>query len=74
MWRRTDDRRVWYEWLVDVYVYLPPSGGSTMPPLPQPQPHGRNPVAASASSRASARKVRVGGSTLHSSEKDACLM
>lgn len=62
MWRRTDDRRVWYEWLVDVYVYLP--SGS--------MPHGRTP--ASSTSRASARKVRVGGSTLHSSEKDACLM
>ncbi|KAK5955521.1 hypothetical protein OHC33_003161 [Knufia fluminis] len=44
MWRQTDDRRVWYEWLVEVYA-----GSST-------------------------RRIKVGSSELHSSEKEACLM
>ncbi|RMD45079.1 hypothetical protein DV735_g155, partial [Chaetothyriales sp. CBS 134920] len=44
MWRRTDGRKVWYEWLVDVYL------------------------------RTRGRRARVGGSELHSSEKEGCLM
>ena len=44
MWRQTDDRRVWYEWLVEAYVVQ----GS--------------------------RRIKVGTSELHSSEKEACLM
>ncbi|MBV35880.1 MAG: hypothetical protein CMP47_10600 [Rickettsiales bacterium] len=69
MWRRTDDRRVWYEWIVDVFIYLSsspddstrgkaPAGGGTR--APGNKSHGR--------------KVRIGGSELHSSEKEACLM
>ena len=45
MWRRTDERKVWYEWRVDVFV----------------------------ESR-TGRRIRVGGSEVHSSEKEACLM
>lgn len=44
MWRQTDDRRVWYEWMMDVYM---DAGG---------------------------RKVKIGGTDLHSSEREACLM
>jgi len=43
MWRQTDDRKVWYEWLVEVYIVQ----GS---------------------------RIKVGGSELHSSEKESCLM
>lgn len=46
MWRKTDDRKVWYEWIVDAYAVATP---------------GR-------------RRYRIGGSKLHSSEKEACLM
>ena len=62
MWRRTDDRRVWYEWLVDVYVYVTSSSSDSMAGQ-----QGRN-------STSARNKMRVGGSVLHSSEKDACLM
>ncbi|RMZ91900.1 hypothetical protein DV736_g870, partial [Chaetothyriales sp. CBS 134916] len=44
MWRKTDGRKVWYEWAVDVYL------------------------------RVMGRRTRVGGSELHSSEKEGCLM
>jgi type II protein arginine methyltransferase len=44
MWRQTDDRKVWYEWVVEVFVQL------------------------------DGRRVKVGGSELHSSKKNGCLM
>lgn len=44
MWRITDDRRVWYEWMMEVYVL------------------------------AGNKKIKVGSTELHSSEKEACLM
>ncbi|KAK5108973.1 hypothetical protein LTR62_007607 [Meristemomyces frigidus] len=43
MWRQTDDRKVWYEWIVEVYIKV---GG---------------------------KKMKVGGSDLHSSRKNGCL-
>ena len=52
MWRRTDERKVWYEWKVEVYAFIQ---GDT-------KGKGRS------------KRVRVGGSELHSSEKEACLM
>lgn len=45
MWRQTDDRKVWYEWVVEVFKKV----------------DGK-------------KKVRVGGSELHSSRKNGCLM
>ncbi|EXJ84656.1 protein arginine N-methyltransferase 5 [Capronia epimyces CBS 606.96] len=63
MWRKTDDRRVWYEWIVDVFIHVPLHSHSHSPPL---RP--------GASSTARSRRVRIGGSALHSSEKEACLM
>ncbi|KIV87234.1 hypothetical protein PV11_02792 [Exophiala sideris] len=57
MWRRTDDRRVWYEWIVDVFIYLPSSNAN-----------------GKAGAMSKGPKVRIGGSELHSSEKEACLM
>jgi type II protein arginine methyltransferase len=52
MWRRTDERKVWYEWKVDVYARLDSGKGKS----------------------SGDRKIRIGGSELHSSEKEACLM
>jgi type II protein arginine methyltransferase len=73
MWRKTDDRKVWYEWFVDVYIssnpdatrisHVPTQGnqtGRTPPPVTPAQPRGT--------------RIRIGGSDLHSSEKEACLM
>ena len=45
MWRQTDDRKVWYEWSVEVYA----------------KGEGK-------------RRWKVGGSELHSSRKNGCLM
>ena len=52
MWRKTDERKVWYEWKVEVYASL------------QADSRGKG----------KAKRVRIGGSELHSSEKEACLM
>jgi len=49
----TDDRRVWYEWVVDVFST---EDGSV-------KGKGKR-----------GKRVRVGGSELHSSIKEACLM
>jgi type II protein arginine methyltransferase len=94
MWRKTDDRKVWYEWLLDVYVSLPAAA-------PEPWTSSRSvtqkrgaedvekgkaraapPTATEALQAGQAttgatrrgRKIRIGGSDLHSSEKEACLM
>ncbi|KAH0842850.1 protein methyltransferase RmtC [Fonsecaea pedrosoi] len=47
MWRKTDDRKVWYEWLVDVYVYIPSPGPASTPvPVSQTPSHsGTTPAA-----------------------------
>jgi type II protein arginine methyltransferase len=50
MWRRSDERKVWYEWKVEAYAFL----------------HSRG--------RGRGAKVRIGGTELHSSEKEACMM
>lgn len=45
MWRQTDDRKVWYEWMLEVYAVIDKT-----------------------------RRIKVGSTELHSSEKEACLM
>ncbi|KAI9821967.1 MAG: methyltransferase protein [Pycnora praestabilis] len=45
IWRQTDDRKVWYEWLVEAFLVV-----------------------------GSERRVRLGVSDLHSSQKNGCLM
>lgn len=49
MWRQTDDRRVWYEWLLEAYVVVSDQNGKE-------------------------KRIKVGSTELHSSEKEACLM
>lgn len=67
MWRKTDDRKVWYEWIVDVFI-------STSPPTPTPTLAGPKSKGNATATPSRPKKIRVGGSELHSSEKDACLM
>jgi protein arginine N-methyltransferase 5 len=59
MWRQTDERKVWYEWMVDVYATAQPSGEGKGKEQGQGQQGTR---------------VKIGGSELHSSVKEACLM
>lgn len=68
MWRKTDDRRVWYEWIVDVFILGGRASGSGDGAV------AKGSAGATAGGIKRARRVRVGGSELHSSEKDACLM
>lgn len=88
MYRQTDDRKVWYEWMVEVFALERTSTTTTK--LPTPAMSGARSVSPSAdslktkengqrqqanvASRAGYRRVRVGLSDLHSSIKDGCLM
>jgi type II protein arginine methyltransferase len=63
MWRHTDDRKVWYEWLVEVFVCQDLAYAS----------------ASAAGKRggldtSKGRRAKVGSSELHSSVKEACMM
>ncbi|KAK7905511.1 hypothetical protein LTR67_000234 [Exophiala xenobiotica] len=73
MWRRTDDRRVWYEWIVDIFIYLS-SASSSDDSTSTNTRGGQGPPASGIKSQGQGRKVRIGRSELHSSEKEACLM
>ena len=65
LWRQTDDRKVWYEWLVDAYVVIPETGNLDL------EQHRTDEAS---QQQISGRRVRIGGSELHSSIKEACLM
>ncbi|CAI7615869.1 hypothetical protein PCG10_000239 [Penicillium crustosum] len=81
MYRQTDDRKVWYEWMVEVYA-LEPTAASTKPtPLsyaqagsPSVESLKTKENSAKKTHRTGYRRVRVGMSDLHSSIKDGCLM
>lgn len=73
MYRQTDDRKVWYEWMVEVFAVegneeeVVMSGGKGTSPAAgnlQRQPQRSR----------GGRRVRVGTSELHSSIKEGCLM
>lgn len=88
MYRQTDDRKVWYEWMVEVFALERTSTASAT--LITPAMSGARSVSPSAETlrakdtvqrqqtngenRAGYRRVRVGLSDLHSSIKDGCLM
>ncbi|KAJ5558484.1 hypothetical protein N7461_002456 [Penicillium sp. DV-2018c] len=75
MYRQTDNRKVWYEWMVEVYALERP--GASARPIPMSYAQAGSPsveTAAKQNSRAGYRRVRVGMSDLHSSIKDGCLM
>ncbi|CAG7919027.1 unnamed protein product [Penicillium olsonii] len=79
MYRQTDDRKVWYEWMVEVYALERINSSK-----PIPTAHSQTASSsvdnlktkenAAKRSRAGYRRVRVGISDLHSSIKDGCLM
>jgi protein arginine N-methyltransferase 5 len=75
MYRQTDDRKVWYEWMVEVYALERPTASAR--PITVSYAQAGSPsleTTAKQNSRAGYRRVRVGMSELHSSIKDGCLM
>lgn len=88
MYRQTDDRKVWYEWMVEVFALERTAMTTTR--LTTPAMSGARSVSPSleslkfkgngqrqqgnGGSLAGYRRVRVGMSDLHSSIKDGCLM
>lgn len=80
MYRQTDDRKVWYEWMVEVYTLEPTSTTKLVAPATSgarsvsPGTDRRHHLQANGNGRIGYRRVRVGMSDLHSSIKDGCLM
>ncbi|OQD81395.1 hypothetical protein PENANT_c027G00697 [Penicillium antarcticum] len=83
MYRQTDDRKVWYEWMVEVYalertstpsVKATPAAGNSRVGSPSVDNLKPKDNAGKPNSRSGYRRVRVGISDLHSSIKDGCLM
>lgn len=79
MWRQTDDRKVWYEWVVEVFkieeVRIPviPFLRKSCTNILQPDyPIGQDGEQIRTGMRQ--RKVKVGMSELHSSRANGCLM
>ena len=81
MYRQTDDRKVWYEWMVEVYALEPTA--ASVKAIPVSYARAGSPSAESLKTkentakkvhRTGYRRVRVGMSDLHSSIKDGCLM
>jgi type II protein arginine methyltransferase len=89
MWRQTDDRKVWYEWIVEVFVDCPAADeiiNSASAPSPSPIPTPNYPHGAAEGKGKDmqrdegmgrgrkTRMLRIAASELHSSVKEACLM
>ncbi|KAI9928307.1 methyltransferase protein [Aspergillus wentii] len=84
MFRQTDDRKVWYEWMVEVFALEYRAGESPLGGLASPLMTGARTTSPGSDSsndkskqqngRGGPRRVRVGMSDLHSSIKDGCLM
>ncbi|PYH44520.1 protein arginine N-methyltransferase [Aspergillus saccharolyticus JOP 1030-1] len=84
MYRQTDNRKVWYEWMVEVFALEgnpePSSAELVAPVMSGARTTGSSAVgspdrgAQAAARSREVRRVRVGTSDLHSSIKDGCLM
>ncbi|KAI5298868.1 methyltransferase protein [Ascosphaera atra] len=78
MFRQTDGRKVWYEWVVEVFAYVEDKLGTIQQQQPKPSPQGTksfaNVVSTAPQSNAATRRIRVAMSGLHSSIKEGCLM
>jgi protein arginine N-methyltransferase 5 len=78
MWRQTDERKVWYEWMVDVYAHV--SDDTVGQGLSQGHGPGKGKDKDKDKGKGKGhegtrrKKVKIGGSELHSSIKEACLM
>lgn len=88
MYRQTDDRKVWYEWMAEVYAVERPQGLSAST-SGSPVMSGGKDVSEGVDSSSSeagrtlreadgsyscSRRIKVGMSDLHSSVKEGCLM
>lgn len=88
MYRHTDDRKVWYEWMVEVFA-LEPTSSFSFSPAPaglggawqqqqqqqgQQQEQQQGQGSGRRHPRPGFRRVRMGMSDLHSSVKEGCLM
>lgn len=87
MYRQTDDRKVWYEWMVEVFfvehsvssstsTVLSPvmSGGRIASPGVEGSKGRSNDAEGAQRTCGTPRRVKVGMSELHSSIKEGCLM
>ncbi|KAJ5279382.1 hypothetical protein N7478_004754 [Penicillium angulare] len=86
MYRQTDDRKVWYEWMVEVFALEPTSNSTKLSTPAMSGAHLASPSADSLKTKSNGqkqghrsippgfRRVRVGLSDLHSSIKEGCLM
>lgn len=83
MYRQTDNRKVWYEWMVEVFklegthstgVASPHRSRDTTPVMMSGGRVTSPGPAIGKSQRKDHRRLRVGMSEMHSSIKDGCLM
>jgi type II protein arginine methyltransferase len=82
MWRQTDDRKVWYEWIVEVFALSDDPVPTSTSASGQEKAKERARDRAGGDGRRTTRtgtgtrtkKTRIATSELHSSVKEACLM
>lgn len=87
MYRQTDNRKVWYEWMVEVFRLEPrtstgassPQQRNSTPPIVMSGANNRVAVtnksqSGSNNNDSGYRRIRVGMSEMHSSIKEGCLM
>lgn len=90
MYRQTDDRKVWYEWMVEIFAVerqAEPAPASGPSGIISPVMSGARTVspgvdnsknrgagAGAGAAKQGARRFKVGMSELHSSIKEGCLM
>lgn len=87
MWRQTDDRKVWYEWIVEVYALHDEPAAAAAAQQGKGKGKGKlkgkereeagrrgDQDGPGAKPETKTRKTRIAVSELHSSIKEACLM
>lgn len=80
MYRQTDNRKVWYEWMVEVFRLertspTPAAASPQRSTTPTMMSGGIRAVPmATNKSQSGYRRIRVGMSEMHSSIKEGCLM
>jgi type II protein arginine methyltransferase len=81
MWRQTDDRKVWYEWIVEVFVSSPTEDDSVNSPVAaqgkgkgKAQDMMERDANGKRARSTKTRMLRIAASELHSSVREACLM
>lgn len=80
MFRQTDNRKVWYEWMVEVFRLertspTPAAASPQRSTTPIMMSGGlRNVPMAANKTQSGYKRIRVGMSEMHSSIKEGCLM